>query len=76
MSGMAASSPTARALLALEVIQNSPGITAKGWGSDWGSPNGLPDATSRSCARQTSRSSPSVVPTAAIAWVVACGCLR
>ena len=59
-------SPTARALLALELIQGSPGITADRLADKLGVSDGPPGATSPSCARRRSRSSRSAGRTAAI----------
>ena len=47
-------SPTARALLALELVQGSPGITAGRLASGSESPSARPAATSRSCGRPAS----------------------
>jgi predicted DNA-binding transcriptional regulator YafY len=69
-------SPTARALLALEAIQNSPGITAQRLGQRLG-------VTERAARRYVAilrqagcRSSRSAAPMAATRWGGGCGCRR
>ena len=69
-------SPTARALLALELVQGNPGITAERLADKLGVSDGPPGATSASSARPGSRSSPSAGRTAATASAAACGCRR
>jgi hypothetical protein len=66
-------SPTARALLALELVQGRPVVTADRLADKLGSRSGPPAGTSASSARPASRSSPSVGPTAATASAAACG---
>jgi predicted transcriptional regulator len=69
-------SPAARALVALELIQNNPGITALRLADRLGVTERAARRYVRPCGRPTCRSSRSAVPMAATGLAGACGCPR